>query len=338
MSDAAATSGAVRGPRGFLLEARDVSVTFRARKRRGIDVRALDQVNVAVGEGEIVGLVGESGSGKSTLARVVCGLQAADAGGTFFDGAELAHNRTKEQRRAIQMVFQDPYTSLDPRMSVRQILAELLRYHDIVPRAEVRARCEELMDLVQLPTTLLDSRPAGMSGGQRQRVAIARALAVEPRVLVADEAVAALDVSVQAGVVNLLADLRERLHLSILFIAHDLAVVRSLCDRVSVIYLGRIVEEAPSVRLFASPEHPYTRGLLAAVPRIDGSRASAEPVTGEANPVMTTAAGCQFAPRCPIAVDMCVEQRPELRACGDQAAEHYAACHLAGKAPHTVTA
>jgi peptide/nickel transport system ATP-binding protein len=322
--------------RKVLFEARNVSVTFRARRRRrGTDIHALDHVNVGVGEGEIVGLVGESGSGKSTLARVVCGLQPADAGAIFFDGAELPSRRTREQRRALQMVFQDPYASLDPRMSVRQTLSELLRYHHIVPREQVRARCEELMDLVQLPAALLDSMPAGMSGGQRQRVAIARALAVEPRVLVADEAVAALDVSVQAGVVNLMADLRERLHLSILFIAHDLAVVRSLCDRVSVIYLGRIVEEGPSTQLFTSPEHPYTQALLAAVPRIDGSRASAEMVTGEASPY-TNPAGCQFAPRCPIAVDMCVEQAPELRVCGDR--EHHAACHLAGKAPHTVTA
>jgi oligopeptide/dipeptide ABC transporter ATP-binding protein len=236
------------------------------------------------------------------------------------------------------MVFQDPYASLDPRMTVRQILAELLRYHDIVPRERVRARCAELMDLVQLPAALLDARPAGMSGGQRQRVAIARALAVEPRVLIADEAVAALDVSVQAGVINLLADLRERLNLSILFIAHDLAVVRSLCDRVSVIYLGRIVEEGPSARLFGTPEHPYTQGLLAAVPRLDGPRAAAAIVTGEANPGMTTAAGCQFAPRCPVAVDLCVERRPEFHVCGDRTAGHRAACHLAGEAPHAATA
>jgi oligopeptide/dipeptide ABC transporter ATP-binding protein len=338
MSDAAGTSSAVSGPQHSLLDAQNVTVTFFVgRGRHRTEVRALDHVNLGVRDGEIVGLVGESGSGKSTLARVVCGLQRSESGGVFFDGVELPHRRTKEQRRALQMVFQDPYASLDPRMTVRQTLAELLRYHDIVPRMQVRTRCEELMDLVQLPAALLDSAPASMSGGQRQRVAIARALALEPRVLVADEAVAALDVSVQAGVVNLMADLREQLNLAILFIAHDLAVVRSLCDRVSVIYLGRIVEEGPSAQIFTSPEHPYTRGLLAAVPRIDGSRASAEVIAGEANLDMTTVRGCQFAPRCPIAVDMCTDQRPEVRACGDQSSEHYAACHLAGMTPHAET-
>jgi peptide/nickel transport system ATP-binding protein len=188
-----------------------------------------------------------------------------------FDGRPLT-SRSREDRRSIQMVFQDPYTSLDPRMSIRQTLAEMLAVHRLVPRGRIRARCQELMDLVQLPSALLDARPAGMSGGQRQRVAIARALSVNPRLLIADEAVAALDVSVQAGVINLLDDLRFELGLTILFIAHDLAVVRSLCDRVAVIYRGRIVEDRPGPELFSDPRDDYTKRLMAAVPRLDGKR------------------------------------------------------------------
>lgn len=256
-----------------LLEAIDVSQTFRTgHGRTAHTVHALDQVSLTVDQGEIVGLVGESGSGKSTLARVTCGLQPYDAGEVRLDGQLLTARRSREQRRTIQMVFQDPYASLDPRMTIRQTLAEMLVVHRLLPKDRIRARCEELMELVQLPASMLDARPAGMSGGQRQRVAIARALSVNPRVLVADEAVAALDVSVQAGVINLLDDLRHELDLTILFIAHDLAVVRSLCDRVSVIYRGRIVEERPAPDLFADPHDDYTRKLLSAVPRLDGRR------------------------------------------------------------------
>lgn len=256
-----------------LLEAQRIGVEFRtghgSRARR---VRALSEVSLTVGEGEIVGLVGESGSGKSTLARVVCGLEPKQDGALIFAGAPLPDKRPRSLRREIQMVFQDPYASLDPRMTIRQTLAEVLTVHRIVPRSQLRTKCAELLDLVQLPTTLLDARPAGMSGGQRQRIAIARALAVNPRLLIADEAVAALDVSVQAGIVNLLSDLRSQLGLSILFIAHDLAVVRTVCDRVAVIYAGTIVEERPCLELFEDPEHDYTRRLLSAVPRLDGPR------------------------------------------------------------------
>lgn len=259
-----------------LLELTEISQTFRTgHGRRSQTVHALDRVSLHVDQGEVVGLVGESGSGKSTLARVVCGLQPCDGGEVRFDGAVLPFRRSKNQRRALQLVFQDPYASLDPRMTIRQTLAEVLRVHRIVEGSGVRRRCAELLDQVHLPTGLLDARPAGMSGGQRQRVAIARALAVNPELLVADEAVAALDVSVQAGIVNLLDDLRTELGLTILFIAHDLAVVRSLCDRVAVIYEGVIVEDRPAAELFADPQDDYTKTLLSAVPRLDGRRTSA---------------------------------------------------------------
>lgn len=259
-----------------LLDIDRVSVTFHTgHGATASTIKALDEVSLQIGRGTVVGLVGESGSGKSTLARVICGLQPFDSGRVEFDSRPLAVRRDKRERRAIQMVFQDPYASLDPRMSIRDSIAEALNTHSLVPRRQVRAKCAELLEMVQLPPLLLDARPGGMSGGQRQRVAIARALAVEPALLIADEAVAALDVSVQAGIINLLADLRAQLGLTILFIAHDLAVVRTLCDRISVIYKGRIVEENVCAEVFSNPQDPYTRDLLEAVPRLDGRRVEA---------------------------------------------------------------
>jgi ABC-type glutathione transport system ATPase component len=270
-----------------LVDAQDITVEFPVRTPQGKGrLQALKAVSLQIGRGQILGLVGESGSGKSTLARVIIGLQAASGGAVLFEDTALGQRRTLDQRRAIQMVFQDPFASLNPLLSVRDLLGELLRVHRLVPRSGVARRTAELMDMVQLPRTLLDTRPGGMSGGQRQRVAIARALALEPRLLIADEAVAALDVSVQAGIINLLADLSAGLGLSILFIAHDLAVVRTLCERVAVIYLGRIVEDAPVHALFDSPLHPYTQALLAAVPRMDGKLTPAPPpVTEIVDPV-----------------------------------------------------
>lgn len=252
-----------------ILEMRDIRVEFSAgRGNSKSKVVALNDVSLNVAQGTIVGLVGESGSGKSTLARVLTALERPSSGSIRFTGSELPTRRTRQMRRRIQMVFQDPYASLDPRMSIRQTLSELLRFHHVVPRNEIGKRCLELVDLVQLPARALDTYPVSMSGGQRQRVAIAKALALEPTLLVADEAVSALDVSVQAGIVNLFADLRNDLGLSVLFIAHDLAVVKNLCDRVAVIYHGDIVEEADTGSLFASPQAEYTKTLLASIPRI----------------------------------------------------------------------
>src|SRR3954452_7095318 len=255
-----------------LLEVQGLSMHYRPPRREVL--RAVDGVDLTLHKGETLGLVGESGCGKSTLGRSIVGLETPTAGSVRYAGEPLWPNRTLEQRRRIQMIFQDPYSSLNPRMTVRQTLSELLRVHKIVPRSGIDARCRELLDLVGLPARALNAHPRQFSGGQRQRVSIARALALEPEVLVADEPVSALDVSVQATVLNLLEDLQQQLKLTVLLIAHNMAVVRHVCDRVAVMYLGRIVEVAPVNELFADPRHPYTQGLLRAVPRLVPGRAS----------------------------------------------------------------
>ncbi|HLH64461.1 MAG TPA: ABC transporter ATP-binding protein [Solirubrobacteraceae bacterium] len=315
-----------------LLELNDVTVTFR-RRRGAPELRAVDHVSLAVARGEILGLVGESGSGKSTLARLVVGINDAAEGALRFDGAPLtASTRTSAVRRRIQMVFQDPFSSLNPRMTVRQHLAELLRVHHIVSGDQIGARCEELMSSVHLPQALLDARPRNMSGGQRQRVAIARALALEPDLLVADEPVSALDVSVQAGIISLFSELRRNLGLSILFIAHDLAVVRHLCDRVAVMYMGRIVESGATDEVFEDPRHPYTRGLLAAIPRLRSAPLTTDTaVRGEAPPISRLPSGCRFRTRCPLAADVCERDEPALAGIEQRAdgSAHLAACHFA---------
>lgn len=224
-------------------------------------------VSFAVPAGSVVGVVGESGSGKTTVARVIAGELDPTAGAVMLDGSALGH-RTRELRRAIQVVYQDPFSSLNPRMTVAQVLSELLRVHRVVPRARVRDRCVELMELVRLPVSVLDAYPRQLSGGQRQRVAIARALVLSPRVLVADEPTSALDVSVQRTVLDLLADLQRTLGLTVVLITHDLAVVHRLCDRVVVMRAGEVVEDAPAQEFFAGPRTAYARDLLDAAPRL----------------------------------------------------------------------
>lgn len=253
-----------------LLRVDDLSVRFG-------DLAAVDGVSLSVAPASVVGVVGESGSGKTTLARVIAGQlppSTAITGTASLDGVVLPATRSKTERLAIQMIFQDPYSSLNPRRTVRKTLTELLRVHHLREGAGVVERSEELMDLVRLPHASLDQFPGQFSGGQRQRIAIARALAVEPRLLVADEPTSALDVSVQTTVLDLFADLRESLGLSIVFISHDLAVVNRLCDRVAVMRSGRIVEEAATADLFRSPQHEYSRQLLAAAPRLATSPSS----------------------------------------------------------------
>jgi oligopeptide transport system ATP-binding protein len=305
---------------------RSIDEVIRRRQRPAL--RAVDGVDLEIAPGEVLGLVGESGCGKSTLGRCIVGLEEPTAGELRFEGAPLGAKRERALRRRIQIVFQDPYASLNPRMTVRQTLSEILKFHSMVPPEAVENRCRELLELVGLGARALDAHPRQFSGGQRQRVSIARALALQPELLVADEPVSALDVSVQATVLNLLEDLRERLGLTLLLIAHNMAVVRHVCDRVSVMYLGRIVESAPTAELFSNPRHPYTQGLLRAVPRLaPHRRTTAAAVVGDPPSPIDVPSGCRFHPRCPIAQEpICSADDPQLEGRG---ADHTAACHFA---------
>jgi ABC-type glutathione transport system ATPase component len=245
-----------------------LSLVDRIARREGGVVKAVDGVDLVLNQGETLGLVGESGCGKSTLSRCIAGLYSPTRGTVSYLGQPLKGAPSREQRRVVQMVFQDPYSSLNPRMTVGQTLGEVLRYHKIVPRNQVPQRIRELVELVGLPERAVDQLPRSFSGGQRQRIGIARALALEPQVLIADEPVSALDVSVQATIINLLLDLKDTLGLSMLFVSHNMAVVRQVSDRVAVMLGGVVVETGTTAGLFSHPKHGYTRELLAAVPRL----------------------------------------------------------------------
>ncbi|MGH3203820.1 MAG: ABC transporter ATP-binding protein [Trebonia sp.] len=320
---------------GPLLTATGLAVSFSlgsalaARLRHEARVlHAVDGVDMRIDRGAALALVGESGSGKSTLARALAGLLRPDRGEIRLDDRVLPARRSRADHRKIQMVFQDPYSSLNPRMTVGSTLHELLRVHHVVPRAEIAAHSRELLGLVGLGEEALPAYPRQFSGGQRQRVAIARALALKPELLIADEPVSALDVSVQATILNLLQDLRAELGLSLLLISHNLAVVRHLCDRTAVMYLGRIVEVGPTETLFTAPQHPYTKGLLAAIPRMAFDQDGVAPaVQGDPPSPLRIPTGCRFRTRCPIAEPICEQEDPQLRAGRDP--RHSAACHFA---------
>jgi len=301
------------------------------RKKRQV-VRALDGVDLTVDRGECLGIVGESGSGKTTLGRCLIRLIEPTAGTVRFRGEEileLSSKRLRQRRRHFQMIFQDPYGSLNPRMNVDRTISEPLRIHGMVNKDERRARVLSLLDLVGLPQSALRRYPHEFSGGQRQRIGIARALATEPDLIVADEPVSALDVSVQAQIINLLASLQNSLDLALIFIAHDLAVVEHIAHRVAVMYLGKVVELTSSSRLFGSPLHPYTVALLSAVPVADpGRRRGRILLAGDPPSPLNPPAGCSFHTRCPIAKPQCQTEEPQLV---ELDKGHFVACHFPGE-------
>ncbi len=311
-----------------LLEIEDLRVDFQRGSlaelfsgRERSRLRAVNGVSLSVERGETLGLVGESGCGKSTLARAVLRLVEPSGGRVGFDGADvLAMNAAElfKLRRRMQMVFQDPYGSLNPRLTVGAALGEVFRVHELCPPDQVGERVGRLMRDVGLPPELVDRRPAALSGGQCQRVGIARALAVAPDLVIADEAVSALDVSIQAQILNLFASLQKRMSLTLVFISHDLGVVRYLCRKIAVMYLGRLVEIGPTEEVFADPKHPYTRALIAAMPRMDPEGSLSEQgLLGEPPSPTDVPGGCAFHPRCALAMPACRQDpTPAHRALG----------------------
>ena len=291
-------------------------------------VHAVDDVTLAIHAGEVVGLVGESGCGKSTLGRMAVGLHSLSAGERLWKGQRVepgATPRTRKDLLALQMIFQDPYASINPRMRVQDLVGEAPVAHGIVKASEQKAYVEHLLARVGLDASAMRRFPHQFSGGQRARIGIARALAVKPEFLVCDEAVAALDVSIQAQVLNLFIELRNALNLTYLFISHDLGVVRHLADRVVIMYLGRVVESAPADTLFDHPNHPYTQALLASEPKLEVKKRDFMPVKGEIPSPLNPPSGCHFHPRCPFAMPLCVSVQPPLR---ELAPGHLSACHL----------
>ena len=306
---------------------REIATRF-GRTPKSETVHAVDSVDLSVSRGEVVGLVGESGCGKSTLGRMVAGIMPPSDGQILFKGqdiATLAPDAVKDAKLKVQMIFQDPYASLNPRLRVAEIVGEAPRVHGMIPSGQFDPYLDEQLRRAGLDPAFKRRYPHQFSGGQRQRIGIARALAVQPEFLVCDEAVAALDVSIQAQILNLFMDLRRDLNLTYLFISHDLGVVEHLSDRVLIMYLGRIVESAPSEEIFGRPNHPYTQALLSEVPRIEARKRRFTAIKGEIPSPMAPPSGCHFHPRCPHAMPRCGTEAPLLR---EIAPGHKSACHL----------
>jgi oligopeptide/dipeptide ABC transporter ATP-binding protein len=314
-----------------LLRVTELTKHFAARHGKG-SIRALDGVNLTLESGETLGVVGESGCGKSTLGRTILRLVEPTSGEVVFDGVDLLSlgpAALRDKRREMQMIFQDPFASLDPRLKVGTILAEPQVIHGIGDRESRRAAVLELLETVGLEADAASLYPHEFSGGQRQRIGIARAVALRPRLIIADEPVSALDVSIQSQILNLLVELRNRFGLSYIFISHDLAVVEHVSDTVAVMYLGRIVESAATEELFAQPSHPYTKALISAVPQAEPGRRSRRMVLkGEMPDPENPPPGCPFHPRCPKAMDICSETVPTATDIGSEDRRHYVRCHL----------
>ncbi|MFP4512826.1 MAG: ABC transporter ATP-binding protein [Acidimicrobiales bacterium] len=328
------------------MSARDLSVEFVVRGRAGRGgakgrktVSAVDRIDLDVLPGETLGLVGESGCGKSTTGRAMVGRVPLTRGSIHFDGTDVTNYSNRQWRslhKDVQLIFQDPYGSLNPRMKVRDIIGEPLLLHGVARGDALRDEVAKLLEMVRLPTSALDRYPHAFSGGQRQRIVIARALALRPRFIVADEPVSALDVSIQAQVIGLMQDLQQELDLSYLFIAHNLAVVRHIADRLAVMYLGRIVELGEKHQLYAAPQHPYTKALLSAAPIPDPTVKRPERIILRGDPPspIDPPAGCRFHTRCPWVIDKCTTEQPPLE---EVAPGHQVACWVVTDAPVAIT-
>ena len=311
-----------------LVETRNLKQYFKV---NGGLLHAVDDVNLKIYQGKTLGVVGESGCGKSTLGRTILQLLKPTAGDVLYEGQSVVNlpaKKMREMRKNMQIIFQDPYSSIDPRMSVFEIIAENMIINKTYPtKQEIYNKTAELMDTVGLARRLASAYPHELDGGRRQRIGVARALSLNPKFIVCDEPVSALDVSIQAQILNLLMDLQDDMGLSYLFITHDLSVVKHISDEIAVMYLGKCIEKAPSKELFKNPKHPYTKALLSAIPEPDISMhdKQIEVIKGEITSPINPKPGCRFAPRCPYATEGCTGTDPEFK---DLGGEHYCACHL----------